>query len=231
MRKAERLFQIMTLLRSRRCVITAKQIAQQLEVSERTIYRDIQALSLSGMPIESEAGVGYRLRSGFSIPPLMFEAEELEALMLGVRMVQGWSGPALGAAADKALQKIQAVLPEALHQRYVQQPEWLLVPDFNSEQSSPHSDQIRESIKTREILTLGYRDEAGQVSGRSVWPLGLVFWGRVWTLIAWCELRQDYRMFRLDRIQTLQVTTHQFELCERINLQVYLDRQKSSTGD
>lgn len=228
MRKAERLFQIMTLLRSRRRVVTAKQIAQQLEVSERTIYRDIQALSLSGMPIESEAGVGYRLRPGFSIPPLMFEADELEALILGVRMVQGWSGPALGAAADSALQKIQAVLPDALHQSYVQQPEWLLVPDFSRERSSPHSDQIRESIKAREVLTLGYRDEAGKVSERSVWPLGLVFWGRVWTLVAWCELRQDYRMFRLDRIQSLQVSARHFELCERINLQVYLDRQKAA---
>jgi len=224
-RKAERLFQIMTLLRSRRRVVTAATIAAELQVSERTVYRDMQALSLSGVPIESETGVGYTLKSGFSIPPLMFEADELEALLLGVRMVQGWSGPQLGAAADRALQKIQAVLPDALHQTYVQEPEWLLVPDFNRDLSSPHSDQIRESIKARQVLDVGYRDEAGGRSERAVWPLGLVFWGRVWTLVAWCELRQDYRMFRLDRIQSLQPLERHFQPTEEINLQVYWNRQ------
>jgi len=217
----------MTLLRSRRSVITAAHIAQQLQVSERTVYRDMQSLSLSGVPIESEAGVGYRLKPGFSIPPLMFDADELEALMLGVRMVQGWSGPQLGAAADRALQKIQAVLPESLHHSYVQQPEWLLVPDYYRDQSSPHSDQIRESIKARQVLDVGYQDEAGGRSQRLLWPLGLVFWGRVWTLVAWCELRQDYRMFRLDRIQSLRLGDRHFQTTEQINLQVYLDRQKS----
>lgn len=225
MRKAERLFQIMTLLRSRRSVTTAAYLAETLQVSERTVYRDMQALSLSGVPIESEAGVGYRLKSGFSIPPLMFEADELEALLLGVRMVQGWSGPQLGAAADRALQKIQAVLPDALHKTYVQEPEWLLVPDFNRDLSSPHSDDIRESIKTHQVLAVNYRDEAGGDSERSVWPLGLVFWGRVWTLVAWCELRQDYRMFRLDRIQSLQQLDRHFQPSKEINLQVYWANQ------
>lgn len=225
MRKAERLFQIMTLLRSRRSVVTAAEIAEQLEVSERTIYRDIRALSLSGMPIESETGIGYKLKSGFSIPPLMFEAEELEALILGVRMVQGWSGPQLGKSADAALIKIQSVLPEALHRIYVQQPEWLVVPNFYREQSSPFSDEIREAIKNRQQLMLEYSDETKRRTSRQVWPLGLVFWGKTWTLVAWCTLREDYRLFRLDRINNMIVHTANFLCTDEINLQHYLALQ------
>ena len=157
MRKAERLFQILTLLRSRRRVITAAELAAKLEVSERTIYRDVQALSLSGIPIESEAGIGYRLKPNFNIPPLMFEPDELEALILGVRMVQSWSGEQLGAAADSALAKIQAVLPENLHYSYVQQPEWLLVPNYGDQTVSQYSDELRNAIKAKRVVHLVYR--------------------------------------------------------------------------
>ncbi|NRB38950.1 MAG: YafY family transcriptional regulator [Pseudomonadales bacterium] len=225
MRKAERLFQIMTLLRSRRSVITAAELAENLQVSERTIYRDMQALSLSGMPIESETGIGYRLMSGFSIAPLMFTEEELEALILGVRMVQGWSGPKLGQAADSALHKIKAVLPESLHKSYVQQPEWLIVPDFYRDQSSPYSDEIREAIKSRSQIMLLYTDEKKRQTSRQIWPLGLVFWGRTWTLVAWCTLREDYRLFRLDRINNLILMQEKFSCTAKINLQHYLALQ------
>jgi len=222
MRKAERLFQILTLLRSRRTVITALELAEKLEVSERTIYRDIQALSLSGMPIESETGVGYRLKSSFSIPPLMFNESELEALLLGVRMVQGWSGEALGKAADSALQKIHSVLPDRLHNQSVQQPEWLLVPDMHRIKSAKYSDQLRDAIKNKYVLQIEYTREDGQQSHRDIWPLGMVYWGRTWTLIAWCEKRDDYRMFRLDRIKKLDWMNRYFETTEKCNLQHYL---------
>jgi len=222
MRKAERLFQILTLLRSRRTVITALELAEKLEVSERTIYRDIQALSLSGMPIESETGVGYRLKSSFSIPPLMFDESELEALLLGVRMVQGWSGEAMGKAADSALQKIHAVLPDRLHHHSVQQPEWLIVPGIHRTQSAKHSDQLRDAIKNKHVLQIEYTREDGEQSHRDIWPLGMVYWGRTWTLIAWCEKRNDYRMFRLDRIKNLDWMNRYFETTESCNLQHYM---------
>ncbi len=228
MRKAERLFQILTLLRSRRTVITAHELAEKLDVSERTIYRDIQALSLSGMPIESETGIGYRLKQGFSIPPLMFDDSELEALLLGVRMVQGWSGEAMGRAADSALQKIYSVLPDRLHQQYVQQPEWLIVPDIHRIQSAQYSDQLGDAIKNKYVLHIHYTREDGEESQREVWPLGMVYWGRTWTLIAWCEKRDDYRMFRLDRINKLNCTNNHFETTEACNLQDYMAQYEKS---
>jgi len=231
MRKAERLFQILTLLRSRRTVITAHDLAEKLEVSERTIYRDIQALSLSGMPIESETGIGYRLKSSFSIPPLMFDENELEALLLGVRMVQGWSGEEMGKAADSALQKIHAVLPDSLHHHYVQQPEWLIVPDIHRIQSAKHSDQLRDAIKKKYVLHIHYTREDGEKSHREVWPLGMVYWGRTWTLVAWCAKRNDYRMFRLDRIKKLDSMNRHFETTETCNLQHYMaDYAEGSEG-
>ena len=218
MRKAERLFQLLTLLRSRRTVITATQLAEQLEVSERTIYRDMQALTLSGIPIESEAGVGYRLKPGFTVPPLMFDEAELEALLLGVRMVQGWSDKQLGSAADSALQKIRAVLPDRLHHHYLDQPEWLLVPDY-FQGNSQYSDQLRAVIKARQLIQIDYCREDGTPSSRTLRPLGLVYWGKVWCLLAWCELRGQYRQFRLDRIQALTELDTCFELTPDCNLQ------------
>jgi len=219
MRKAERLFQIVNILRGRRSVITAEQLAERLEVSERTIYRDMQALVLSGMQIESEAGVGYRLKPKFDIPPLMFDERELEALLLGVRMVQGWSGEKMGNAADSALHKIHSVLPDDLHRLYVQQPEWLIVPSIHRERSARHSDEIQECIKKQIKLTIDYQREDGTKSQRIIWPLGLVFWGSTWTLIAWCEIRQDYRMFRLDRIDKIVILTDKFTTTPQCNLQ------------
>lgn len=228
MRKAERLFQLLTILRSRRTVVTACYLAERLQVSERTIYRDIQALSLSGVPIEGEAGVGYRLHPGFTVPPIMFDQDELEALLLGVRMVQGWSDEALGKAADSAFQKIRAVLSEQQYHEHTIKPEWLLVPDMHREQSAPYSDQLRAAIKQQQIIELDYSREDKALSTRVVWPLGLVFWGRAWTLVAWCELRQAYRMFRLDRIGRLQLVAKKFETSESINLQHYLEQVKCS---
>ncbi|WP_286240013.1 helix-turn-helix transcriptional regulator [Neptuniibacter halophilus] len=230
MRKAERLFQILTLLRGRRTVLTARDLAERLQVSERTIYRDIQALSLSGMPIEGEAGVGYRLRPEFSLPPLMFDEEELEALLVGVRLVQGCSDQALGRSASRVLEKVRAVLPEGARRCYPeeQEQEWLLVPGFHRDYTTRFGDQIRQAIKQQQVLWLHYQREDKQFSTREIWPLGLVFWGSVWTLIGWCELRDDYRMFRLDRIQQLELAERQFETTDQINLQAYLKKVREA---
>ena len=228
MRKAERLFQLLTILRSRRTAVTARILAERLQVSERTIYRDIQALSLSGVPIQGEAGVGYQLHPGFTVPPLMFDLEELEALLLGVRMVQGWSDEALGQAADSALQKIRSALPDRQHFESVIKPEWLLVPDFHRDRCAIHSDKLRRVIKQQQVVEIDYSREDKQLSTRKIWPLGLVFWGRVWTLVSWCELREEYRMFRLDRIERLNIVDGHFTTTDTVSLQHYLQQMKST---
>ena len=222
MRKAERLFQLLTLLRGRRTVITARSLAESLEVSERTIYRDMQALTLSGIPIEGEAGVGYRLKPGFTIPPIMFNAQELEALQLGARMVQRWADDELGAAADSALTKIRAILPDRLHFEHTLKPEWMLVPEYSAGENARFGEQIRAAIKAQQILNIQYKTADDRQSNREIWPLGLVFWGNVWTLVSWCELRSDYRSFRLDRIMQLEITTKDYPHSEEINLQHYI---------
>lgn len=227
MRKAERLFQLLTLLRGRRTVLTAKALAEVLEVSERTVYRDIQALLLSGVPIEGEAGVGYRLRPEFNLPPLMFDEEELEALILGVRLVQGCSDQHLGQSASRVLDKVKAVLPSQRYDQFIDGPEWFVVPGLHRKWTTQFSDQIRSAIKNRNVLAIEYKREDQQNSTREIWPLGLVYWGAVWTLVAWCELRGDYRMFRLDRIQSLELRSRNFETTGQINLQAYLQRAEN----
>jgi predicted DNA-binding transcriptional regulator YafY len=225
MQKAERLFQLMTLLRSRRQAITADALAQIMNVTARTIYRDMQTLTLSGVPIEGEAGVGYRLKPGFNIPPLMFDEQELDALLLGIRMVQAWSDEDLSAAADSVLHKIRAVLPDRVHHQHTQQEDWILVPNLDVDrQLAAYSNQIRRAIKQRLILDIDYQKENGEKSSRSLWPLGLFYWGRTWTLVAWCEIRDDYRMFRLDRITALTEQSLQYPQQADRSLQHYLSQ-------
>lgn len=198
MRRADRLFQIIELLRGRR-LTTARHLAQRLEVSERTIYRDVRDLVLSGVPIEGEAGVGYALRKGFDLPPLMFDRAELEALVLGARFVQAWGGTALSEAARRSLVKIEAVLP-ADRRKEIRRSR-LFALDFNvPAQVTSTMDCVRDAINQRRVLRFDYRRQDGETSTREVRPLALYFWGAVWTLAAWCELRRDFRNFRVDRI-------------------------------
>ena len=226
MRKAERLFQLLTLLRSRRTVLTAAQIAESLEVSERTVYRDIAALQVSGVPIEGEAGVGYRLRPGFSLPPIMFEQEELEAIELGINMVKAWAGEAMVQAAQSALQKIEAILPEAMHHRHISDEEIIWVPDIHRETASQFSDTIYRCTKSHQKLKLLYADESGNATKRNVLPLGMVYWGKAWTLVAWCEMRNDYRLFRLDRINQLEPLSETFNTSDTLSLKHYFSIQQ-----
>lgn len=208
MRRADRLFQIILLL-GRGRVVTAGSIAEELEVSERTIYRDIGALVATGAPIDGEAGVGYRLRPGYQVPPLMFDGEELEALALGVRMVCTWADAELAKAAGRALAKVDAILPDRLRGR--RGGDTLLVPDvFVAPETVNGMTPLRKAIDQRRRARMGYRRDDGEVSERIVWPLGMMFWGSTWTLGAWCELRGDFRSFRLDRIQALEVLPDPF---------------------
>lgn len=210
MRRADRLFQIVQLLRGRR-LSTAAYLAEQLQVSMRTIYRDVQDLSLTGMPIEGEAGVGYRLRPEFDLPPLMFTFEEIEALVAGSRMIQSWGSPGLSRAAELALAKIAAALPAA--RRVELERTRLYAPRFAGAEGRAHErslDALREAIAARRIARIDYIDERGVDSQRRVWPLALAFWGGTWSVAAWCELRSDFRNFRLDRITALVVESDRY---------------------
>jgi len=196
-RRADRLFRLVQVLRARRFA-TARSLAEALEVSERTVYRDVRDLSLSGVPIEGEAGVGYALRRDFDLPPLMFDYEEIEALTAGARMVQAWSSPTLARAAQGALDKIAAALPN--EKRIAMERTRLYAPSFHVDPAlGKVMDVMREAIVGSRRLSFGYKDESGRASERSVRPLALYFWGQRWTLAAWCETRGDFRSFRLDR--------------------------------
>jgi len=203
MRRADRLFRLVQVLRARRFA-TAKSLAEALEVSERTVYRDVRDLSLSGVPIEGEAGVGYALRRDFDMPPLMFDYEEIEALTAGARMAQAWSSPALARAAQSALDKIAAALPA--DKRIAMDRTRLFAPTFHVDRELGRVlDTMREAIVEARRLTFQYKDEGGKPSERKVRPLGLYFWGQRWTLAAWCEARADFRNFRLDRTANVAI--------------------------
>lgn len=228
MRRADRLFQIIQYMQGRR-LVTARQLAERLEVSERTVYRDVQDLVLSGVPIEGEAGVGYVLRGGFHLPPLMFTREEMEALIVGARMIDAWGGTKLSAAAKEALVKIDSVLPPRLKSE-LKKPR-MFAPAFpDAKTFAPRLDSVREAINDKRKMAMDYRRADEQESVRVVWPLGLVFWGTNWTLAAWCELRDDYRTFRIDRIQDFRVLDERFEETAAISLQVLLDRYNRMSG-
>lgn len=204
MRRADRLFRIVQMLRSGR-LKTARALAERLQVSERTVYRDIRDLQLAGQPIEGEAGVGYTLRREFDLPPLLFTSQELTALVLGARMVRAWGGLQSAEAATSALARIEAVLPAELASQIDSIA--LFAPEH--QMPYPHRvllDQIHEACLTRTVLRFRYAkisDAPNQASERFVRPLALAFWSGVWTLAGWCETRKDFRNFRVDRMDSL----------------------------
>lgn len=209
MRRADRLFQIVQHFRGGR-MVTAQKLSVWLEVSERTVYRDIADLQKSGVPIDGEAGVGYIMREGFDLPPLMFTRDEIVALVAGARMVRAFGGATMARAAEEALVKIAAVLPDGEKARIdkteIHSPKWVV-----SDADRNAIDRIERAVEARDVLTLDYKSEAGDVSARDVRPLGLWFWGRVWTLIAWCEMRGDFRTFRIDRIAAIRAAERRFK--------------------
>lgn len=199
MRRADRLFRIVQLLRRRRTVVTAKQIAGKLEISERTVYRDIRDLIAAGTPIDGEAGVGYRLQPGYDLPPLMFDRDEIQALVLGARIVAQFGDPALARASESILSKVAGVLPKELEPLLADTR--LFVPNTRSRARSAAGLAVaREALVAQRRIRLQYANEQGEETERTVRPLGVFFWGKTWTLAAWCELRTGFRNFRLDRI-------------------------------
>lgn len=207
MRRADRLFSLLLELRRAR-VVTARRLAERLEVSERTIYRDIVDLQASGIPITGEAGVGYRL-SGFDLPPLMFDREEVEAMVLGARVVEAWGDGALAAAATTAVAKIEAALPRT--RAHLVEETRLYVPQHGERRADRLPlHRLRLAIRERRKVALRYADENERASERTVRPLALAFYPPVWLLISWCELRRDFRNFRLDRIASCELPGQTF---------------------
>lgn len=203
MRRADRLFQILQYLRGGR-LTTAAQLAEKLEVTKRTIYRDVAHLIGSGVPIEGEAGVGYLMRDGYDLPPLMFTQDEIVALVSGARILQTWGGTKMAAAAQEALIKIDAILPDGARRQVGQVNVHAIDMPMLGGTWRDYLDRVEAASETHTRLQITYLDEAGKQSKRIVRPLGVWFWGRVWTAVCWCELRADFRMFRLDRIVSLQ---------------------------
>lgn len=227
MRRADRLFQLVQLLRLRRSA-TGQQLADELAVSLRTVYRDIRDLEASGVPIRGEAGVGYRLDRGFELPPLTFSELELEGLVLGARMVSTWADAELAGAVRSAMVKVEAVLPEGL--RRVLLGSALFAPDFpRSQEMSRDVDLMRRAIGRQRWLAFDYTRADGERSERSVRPLGLYFWGNRWTLAAWCELRSDYRSFRPDRMEGVRILERSFDpASDGISLTGFLERVRTA---
>lgn len=207
MRRADRLFHLVMILR-RGGLMTAEAIGKRLEVSPRTVYRDIADLINSGIPIRGEAGMGYVLQKGYELPPIMFNAAELEALLVATRMLKSWVDTELSDAASSALRKIEAVLPEplgdALSESHLHVPEFHRYPVH---WMAP----LRKAMSDGYKILLAYSNAQDEWSERTIRPLGLYYWGRVWTLVAWCELRDDFRHFRVDRIHELKILSETFE--------------------
>lgn len=210
MRRADRLFQIVQHLRGGR-LVTARMLAERLEVSERTIYRDIADLQSTGVPIDGEAGVGYILRQGFELPPLMFTRDEIVALVAGARLIRAWGGVSMARGAEEALIKIEAVLPKEERARIsstqIHAPSTTLTTGERL-----IIDSVERAVDQNLVLSISYRDLESRDSTRDIRPLGLWFWGKVWTVIGWCELRNAFRTFRTDRILHASETGRNFRL-------------------
>jgi len=204
MSRAERLLELMQALRRYRYPVSGAALALELGISLRTLYRDIASLQAQGARIDGEPGVGYVLRPGFLLPPLMFSEEEIEALVLGSRWVAARADSGLGDAARNAIAKIAAVLPAEL--RHELDANTLLVPSEPIAAGDHELGQIRGAIRAECKLEIRYRDLKGLESSRTVWPFAIGFFDQVRVVAAWCELRQEIRHFRTDRIMALSVS-------------------------
>lgn len=211
MRRADRMLQIVQILRRRGRSATAALLAEELEVGVRTIYRDIAALQAARVPIEGEAGVGYVLNAGYDLPPMMFTAEETEAVVLGARMVMERGDAGLARAAADVLAKVESVLPQSLAAGLWKAA--LLVPHSLETGISfgEHVPAIRRAIRENRKLAIAYQDAKDELTTRTVWPLGLYLFSHVTLVCAWCELRNDYRAFRSERIKTCETLTVGFD--------------------
>lgn len=225
MRRSDRLFQIINFLQGRKLAVTAREISYELGVCVRTIYRDMNDLMLSGVPIRSETGVGYLLDRDYHLPPLVFDVEEIEALVLVAAMVGSWSDDRMTGTTRRALDKIKAALPEK--QRALIHDTALFSPQ--SSQKIPWSvdfSAIRRAVRNKNKLALTYTNEKSERTDRIIRPLAMAFFAPVWLVLGWCELRNDFRNFRLDRIQSMNVLDEHFRDERGKTLQDYLKQMR-----
>ncbi|MGJ8527466.1 helix-turn-helix transcriptional regulator [Maritalea sp.] len=209
MRRAERLFRIIQIMRQANGAMTALQIANKLETSKRSIYRDMAHLVASGAPIDSEAGVGFMLRDEFDVPPMTFTFEQLEALAFGARAVANLADHAMAVAAKEALEKVKSVLPET-HQKKLERNHLLAYPASGTEKLKSRIALARRSIEKCTKLNVTYLSLSETETKRILRPLGLISFGPIWLLTAWCETRRGFREFRLDRFSKLQPIDERF---------------------
>lgn len=224
MSKSERLLGLLQALRAHRRPVSAERLADELGVSVRTIYRDVVSLNAQGATIEGEAGIGYVLRPGFLLPPLMFGDDEIEALVLGSRWVMQRGDRGLAQAARHALTKIASVLPEDLKER-VELSGIMVGPRQEDAPEPVDLAPIRAAIREEVKLKIGYCDEKGQRTDRVIWPIALAFFDRTRVVAAWCELREDFRHFRADRIEKARPLKQRYPKRRRVLLKDWRVRQ------
>ena len=229
MRRADRLFDIIQRLRTASKPMTAAALADDLEVTVRTVYRDIATLQARRVPIDGAAGLGYVLRRGFDLPPLMFTADEIEAIAVGVRLVRRTGDPGLQDAAESVLSKVTVVLPEALRAQLVSAPVYV------SSTGAPVAEgvdlaAVRQAIRDECKLQIDYVDEKGGRTERIIWPIAVAYYVQATLVGAWCELRRDYRHFRADRIRSLAVLQERYP-SDNGRLMAEWLRQRQDEGD
>jgi predicted DNA-binding transcriptional regulator YafY len=229
MRRADRLFDIIQYLRTASGPVTAAALAAEFEVAARTIYRDIAALQARRIPIEGEPGLGYVLRRGFDLPPLMFTTEEIEAIAVGTRMLRRTGDAGLQEAAESVLSKLAVVVPEALRASLAAPPVYV------SPQGAPPPPvadltAIRAAIRAERKLRIGYADEKGQRTERTVWPIAVAYGIEATLVSAWCELRNDFRHFRADRIASMAVLEERLPVSGRSLMARWLETQRPTAA-
>lgn len=223
MRRADRLIKITHFLRQRRRAVTAKQIAEAFDICTRTVYRDIQSLMDSNVPIMGEAGVGYLIDKQYYLPPITFDADELEAIGLGISMVRQWTDDKFSSKAESAFEKIKAVLPASL-QGELEQITTYAIPTRPPVPWTVSFSELRECIRGRRKIRIQYTDQNDNETTRTLRPLALFFFSPVWLLATWCEKRADFRNFRIDRIKNLTLCEESFDDDENKNLTAYMEK-------
>lgn len=228
MARTDRLLDLVQMLRRHRLPVSGEALALELDVSLRTVYRDIATLRAQGADIQGEPGIGYVLKPGFLLPPLMFSEDELEALVLGMRWVARRTGGSLSAAAENALARISAVLPKDLKNQ-LDSTLLLVGPKVVTDDRAEDITLIRTAIRRERKLLLSYQDASGDPSDRKIWPFALGFFDQVRVIAAWCELRNDFRHFRTDRI--IQIASMEERYPKRKNALLKTWRDMQTIGE
>lgn len=227
MRRADRLLRIIQILRRHRRPVRGQMMAEELEISLRTLYRDIADLITDGVPIRGEAGVGYVLGEGYDLPPLMFSADELEAVMLGLRWVMRRGDQSLVRASQDAVAKVGAVLPKDL-KPVLFDAALLVPPNWRGFVDRVDVAELRRAIREQKKVAISYADEQGKLTDRTIWPIAISYFEAQRLVVAWCELRQDFRTFRADRMMTAVIQQERYVERRKALLKRWLEQEEHS---